>query len=366
MNDNIDNVYAKPLTFPIYQTSSYIVPDGEKYRYSREYNPTVENICLKIKNIEHAESCNAFSSGMGAITTTLLSLINPGDRVLTHIDTFARSYHFFKDFLSKWGVKADISLPGTSNIVNSIKKDTKLVFIESLTNPILRVNDIKEIGEKCRENDTILIVDSTLSTPVNINPLDLGANIVIHSASKFISGHNDVIAGFAAGDAELIEKVDSMRRTMGTSMDPNTAFLINQGFKTLELRMEKINRNAMEIAERLNENKNIENVIYPGLESHPDHELARKYMKGYSGVICFEIKNNVDSFFKNLKTIVPANTLGGINTIIANPFTMSHRSLDEDEIKILNINKKFMRLSVGIENPDILVNDINNASKNNT
>ncbi len=361
INDNVNDVYATPLTFPIYQTSSYIIPGGEKYRYTREYNPTVENLGLKIKELEYAESYNVFSSGMGAITTTLLSLLKPGDRALTHLDTFARSYHFFKDFLGTWGVKVDISNPGTDNILKNIKEDTKLVFIESLTNPILRVNDIKEISEKCKKVNAILIVDSTFSTPVNINPIKLGADIVIHSSSKFIAGHNNVISGLAAGRSDLMEKIDAMRRTLGTSLDPNSAFLTDNGIKTLKLRMEKINYNAMKIAEFLYNNKKITNIIYPGLENHQDYDIAREYMRGYSGIVDFEISGDVNNFFRKLKLIVPANTLGGVNTIIANPFTMSHRSLNKDELDILNVNDKFMRLSVGIEDYNDVINDLNSA-----
>ncbi len=361
--DNIEKVYAKPLTFPIYQTSSYIVPEGQKYRYTREYNPTVENLGLKIKDIEHAEDYNIFSSGMGAITTTLLSLVNPGERILVHLDTFARTYHFFTDFLAKWGAKVDVSEPGTENILNKIKDDTKIVFIESLTNPILRVNDIKRIAEKCREKGSLLIVDATVSTPYNIKPIDLGADIVIQSSSKFIAGHNNVISGMAAGRKDLIEKIDAMRRTLGTTLDPNSAFLTDNGMKTMDLRMDKINKNAMEIAESLESNKNISRVIYPGLESHPDHNTAKKYMKGYSGVICFEIKNDPDEFIRSLKYIVPANTMGGVQTVISVPVSMSHRSLNSKELKILNINEKYMRLSVGIEDREIIIDDIENALK---
>jgi cystathionine gamma-synthase len=356
-----NKIYADPLTFPIYQTSSYIVPDGEKYRYTREYNPTVENLGNEIRELEEAEDYNVFSSGMGAITTTLLAISEPRNRILTHLDTFARSYHFIRDFLGKWGMKADISDPGTDNILNGIKKDTKIVFIESVSNPILRVNDIAKISEKCHENGAILIVDSTVPTPYNIKSLKLGADIVIHSASKFMSGHNNVIAGLAAGRKDLMEKIDAMRRTLGTSLDPNSAFLVNNGMKTLGLRMEKINRNAMEISNKLQDMEQISEVIYPGLPSHPDHDTAKKYMKGYSGIVCFKIKSDTERFINNLKEIVPANTMGGTNTIISVPLTMSHRSLNSDELKILGVDSKFMRLSVGIEEPDVIINDIKNA-----
>jgi cystathionine gamma-synthase len=356
-----NRVYAAPLTFPIYQTSSYIVPEGEKYRYSREYNPTVENLGIKIKEMEGAEDYNVFSSGMGAITTTLLSLSKPGDRILTHLDTFARSYHFIRDFMGKWGIKPDIANPGTENIINGIKKDTGIVFIESVTNPILRVNDISAISRKCHDVRAILVVDSTVPTPYNIKSLKLGADIVVHSSSKFIAGHNNVISGLAAGRKDLMEKIDAMRRTLGTSLDPNSAFLTENGIKTLGVRMEKINSNAMEIASELQNNLLISKVIYPGLPEHPDHEIAKKYMKGYSGIVCFKVKTEPEKFIGKLKKIVPANTMGGTETVISTPASMSHRSLTSEELNLLGVDSTFMRLSVGIEEPDEIINDINRA-----
>ncbi len=359
MNNN--KIYASPLTFPIYQTSSYAAPEGEKYRYSREYNPTVENLGLEIRDLEEAEDYNVFSSGMGAITTTLLALSKPGDRILTHLDTFARSYHFIRDFLGKWGIQADISNPGTENIIRGIRKDTRIVFVESMTNPILRVNDIRAISEKCREVGAILIVDSTVPTPYNLKSVKLGADIVVHSGSKFISGHNNVISGLIAGREDLIEKIDAMRRTMGTSLDPNSAFLTENGMKTLGIRMEKINSNAMKIARILEDNPRISKIIYPGLPDHPDHEVARECMKGYSGIVCFKVKTDPEKFTAKLKKIVPANTMGGTETIISIPVTMSHRSLNADELGTLGVDSSYMRLSVGIEDPEEIIRDITNA-----
>lgn len=356
-----NKAYAAPLTYPIYQTSSYIVPEGEKYRYSREYNPTVENLGIKIKELEGAEDYNVFSSGMGAITTTLLSLSKPGDRILTHLDTFARSYHFIRDFMGKWGIKPDIANPGTENIINGIKKDTGIVFIESVTNPVLRVNDISAISEKCHDVGAILVVDSTVPTPYNVKSLKLGADIVVHSSSKFIAGHNNVISGLAAGRKDLMEKIDAMRRTLGTSLDPNSAFLTENGMKTLGIRMEKINSNAMEIAAELQKNPEISKVMYPGLPEHPDHEIAKKYMKGYSGIVCFKVKTDPEKFIGKLEKIVPANTMGGTETVISTPASMSHRSLTSEELNVLGVDSTFMRLSVGIEDPDEIVKDINRA-----
>ena len=274
---------------------------------------------------------------------------------------FARSYHFIRDFMGKWGIQADISNPGTENIIKDIRKDTRIVFIESMTNPILRVNDIRAISEKCTEVGAILVVDSTVPTPYNLKSVKLGADIVVHSGSKFISGHNNVISGLIAGRKDLIEKIDAMRRTLGTSLDPNSAFLTENGMKTLGIRMEKINSNAMKIARILEDNTRISKVIYPGLPDHPDHEVAGEYMKGYSGIVCFKVKTDPEKFTAKLKKIVPANTMGGTETIISIPVTMSHRSLNAHELGILGVDSSYMRLSVGIEDPEEIIRDITNA-----
>ncbi|SMD30631.1 aminotransferase class I/II-fold pyridoxal phosphate-dependent enzyme [Picrophilus oshimae] len=358
---DINDIYGRPLVFPIYQTGSYEIPGGEKFRYSREYNPTVENLNNVIKRLEHGDLANSFSSGMGAITTTLLSILRPGDEAVTHIDTFARSYHFFSEFLRSFGIKTRISRPGTENILEEINKRTKLVFIETLSNPVLRVYDIDEISKACSENGALLICDSTFATPYNLKTLDHGADVVIHSASKFLSGHNDVIAGVAAGSYDLIKRIDDTRRSLGTSMDPNTAFLVERGIKTLDLRMEKINENAMKIARFLNESPRVSDVIYPGLESHPDHGIASRLLRGYSGVILFKLKKDFNDFIDKLSNIKAANTLGGLNTIVSNPYTMSHRSLNNDELKILGIDKDYVRLSAGIENPENIIEELNTA-----
>ena len=183
----------------------------------------------------------------------------------------------------------------------------------------------------------------------------------MHSGSKFISGHNNVISGLVAGRKDLIEKIDAMRRTMGTSLDPNSAFLTENGMKTLGIRMEKINSNAMKIARILEDNPGISKIIYPGLPDHPDHEVAGECMKGYSGIVCFKIKTDPEKFTANLKKIVPANTMGGTETIISIPVTMSHRSLNAHELDILGVDSSYMRLSVGIEEPEEIIRDITDA-----
>lgn len=352
-----------PITFPIFQTSSYLFPEGKKYRYSREANPTVEELERQINILEKTEKSVCFSSGMGAITTTLLSLLKPDDKVITTLDTFARSSRFIHDFLGKWGIKSEICPPGTENLLNSINEKST-VLVETISNPSLRVYDLKRIAEKVHSFNGILICDSTFATPENINPADYGADIVIHSLSKFISGHNDVIGGSASGGSELMEKIDLMRRTVGTNMDPNTAYLTIRGIKTLQIRMKEINKNGISVARNLSSVEGIEDVNYPGLENHVDFEYSRDHLKGYGGVLTFRTKKKHEDpyeIFKLLKRARPANTLGGVNSIIAHPKTMSHRSLTEEELNILKIGDQTYRLSVGIEDAESIVNDIRNA-----
>ncbi|MEM0156688.1 MAG: PLP-dependent transferase [Thermoplasmataceae archaeon] len=362
VKESIDPVTGS-LTYPIYQTSAYRMPDGERYRYSREANPTVEELGRIISLLENTDSSTAFSSGMGAITTTLLTLLRPGMRLLVTRDCFARSFRFATEFLRKYGIIVSVSDPGNENVM-SLAADADLIFLESISNPVLRVYDIPTISRIASEHGGKVLVDSTLATPVNQKPHDQGASAVIHSLSKFMSGHNDVIGGSVSGDADLITSVDSFRRTLGTSMEPNTAYLIIRGLKTLNVRMERINRSAMELARRLEEDPAFGMVRYPGLPSHPDSNVAGKLLRGFGGIISFDIKEDrtiPKEFMGRLKIIEPANTLGGVNTTISHPATMSHRSLSPDERRRVGFSESTFRLSVGLEDPDVIFDDIINA-----
>lgn len=353
------------ITTPIYQTTSYIYPKGEKYRYSREVNPTVLKLGDKIAELEEAEMGVAFSSGMGAISSTLLTLAKPGSKILIHRDIFGRTYRFFTDFLRSLGMEVDVANPG--ELVEALKtKKYDIVYVETISNPLLRVVDIPELSKICKESNTILITDSTFSTPMNQKPLVQGADIVLHSASKFIAGHNDVIAGLGAGKKEVMTKIDLMRRTLGTSLDPHAAYLVIRGMKTLKIRMDVINSNAMKIAEYLQEHHKIKAVYYPGLKTHPDYEIARKVLRGFGGVVTFDIKgtmNDALSLMTKLKIILPAQTLGGVNSTISHPATMTHRTLTPEERKLVGITDSMLRLSVGIEDVNDLIEDLDNALK---
>lgn len=353
------------ITTPIYQTTAYLYPEGEKYRYSREANPTVLELAKKIAELENAEQGIAFSSGMGAISTTALALLRPNNNVLIHRDMFGRSYRFFMDYLKSWGVNVDAAYPGNENILNMAKsKKYDLIFIESITNPIVKVIDIIELSKIAKEQGSILVVDSTFATPINQKPLELGADIVVHSASKFISGHNDVIAGLVAGSSKNLSIIDQMRRTLGTSLDPHAAYLTLRGIKTLKIRMDVIDRNAEQIAEFLENHSKVSKVYYPGLKSHEDYEIAKKVLKGFGGVLSFEVRGSMEDALKVMKScrlIIPAQTLGGVNSVISHPATMSHRTLTPEERKIVGITDSLIRLSVGIEDVNDLIEELDRA-----
>ena len=351
------------ITTPIYQTTSYVYPIGEKYRYTREANPTVLKLAQKIAELEEAEMGVAFSSGMASISSTLLTLAKPGSKILIHRDMFGRTYKFFTDFLRSLGMEIDVANPG--EIIEKAKsKKYDIVYVETISNPILRVVDLPELSKICKENGSILIADATFSTPINQKPYVQGADVVLHSASKFIAGHNDVIAGLGAGSKELMTKIDLMRRTLGTSLDPHAAYLVIRGMKTLKIRMDVINSNAQKIAEFLSEHSKVKAVYYPGLKTHLDYEIARRVLKGFGGVVTFDIKGSMNdalSLMSKFKIILPAQTLGGVNSTISHPATMTHRTLTPEERKIVGITDSMLRLSVGIEDVNDLIEELDKA-----
>ena len=356
------------IVFPIYQSSAFQLPKGERFRYSRENNPSVEALCEKINDLEGAESGNCFSSGMGAVTTTLLSLLSPGKTILVQRDIFARTYRFITQFLKSWGVNVLIADPGTENILKYSDRPVDLIFVESITNPTLRVTDIDAIRSSYPMEKTVIVTDATFATPVLQKPLSLGSDIVVHSLSKFMSGHNDTIGGYAGGRKDLMALIDQNRRSLGPSMDPNTAFLINRGMKTLFVRMRQSGSSALAIARSLQKIDGVKRVLYPLLEDHPDHNLCKRLLKEKPSVVSFELDTSridIQKFMSSLETIMPANTLGGLNTTITHPTTMSHRTISQEERDRAGISPGLMRLSVGLESLEDIVADLENSISTN-
>jgi len=352
------------LTTPIYQTLSYLHPIGDKYRYSRESNPTVVTLSNKIAQIEDFEAGSCYSSGMAAITTLLLALLKPGSTLVLQKDVFGRTVRFAKEFLSKWGVNVIMPL-GNERLLEVVSKGCDMVFVESLTNPVLRVTDIPSLAKEANRVGAYLVVDNTVATPFNLRPAKHGAHAVVHSASKFLSGHNDVVAGLLAGKKEVVEKAEELRKTMGAVLDAHAAYLVIRGIKSLPSRMSTINQNAMKIAKFLEKHPKVERVNYPGLESHPDYALAKTLLNGYGGLMSFVLKSNdshaPERFMSSLKLVYPANTLGAADTIISHPATMSHRNLSEREREEIGVSWSLLRLSVGLEDPEDIIQDLEQA-----
>lgn len=365
----------KTINTPIYQSSTFILTseDYEKISegrvrdiniYSRYGNPSRRSIEEKIAALTGAEDAISFSSGMGAISTTLLSFLKPKDKILTTIDLYGGTYSFIKNLLSKFNIEFVLVNPENTDEIIKNMEGVNVILFESLSNPILKMVDIEEIAKNKREGQ-LLIIDNTFLTPYNFNPLNYGVDIEIHSASKYLNGHSDLIGGFISGSEELMEKIWPNMLILGTSMEPITAFLLERGMKTLGIRMEKHNKNAEKIAKLLQNHEEIETVFYPALSNYSQKELRNKYLKvGTGGVVTFMVKGGdkrgVD-FMHSLKIIKEAASLGGVESLISMPFNTSQRSLTEEERTKIGILPGTVRLSCGIEDEADLIEDINQA-----
>ena len=332
--------------------------------YGRNTNPTVEILERKIAVLEKAESATAFSSGMAAISNTLFALLKPKDRVIVGKDTYGGTSKIFMDYLPKFDI--DVRFCDTTNTEEfkaEINKKCSLLYLETPTNPTLKLQNIQKLSIIAKKSQSLVVVDNTLSTPINQNPLELGADIVLHSATKFLCGHSDALGGLACGNKEIIEKIFHFREINGACLDPHPAYLILRGMKTLALRMNKHNENALELAQWLSKHKMIEKVFYPGLDTHEGSEIAQQQMKGYGGVLSFSIKDEkkIPNFISNLTFAHAAAHLGSLDTIVGPPKTTSHVENSAEERIQLGIPNNLIRCSVGIEHIDDIKNDFDQA-----
>lgn len=350
---------------PIYQTAIFKHPNGKQIRgrdlkYSREDNPTVNLLERKMAALEGGEDCLAFSSGMAAISTLLLSLTRQGDTIVTSKEVYGASLILMRS-LEKFGIRVKCVL--NDRLEREIDGRTKLVFVESITNPTLNVPDIRGIAEACRINGATLVVDNTFATPINFRPIEAGAEYVIHSATKYLGGHNDAVAGVLIGPKAGIDNAWEWRRNLGGSLDPFAAYLVIRGLKTLKLRVEEQNRKAQAIAEFLERHQKVKKVHYPGLESSPHHERAKDLMKGFGGVVSFELEDldGAMKFLGGLKLIKTAPSLGGAETLVTHPVSSSHKNISPEERRELGITDGLVRLSVGLEDTEDLIADLEEA-----
>ena len=338
--------------------------DKKGYIYGRNTNPTVEILEKKVAILEGAESSTAFSSGMAAISNTLFANLKPGDRVVVGKDSYGGTSKIFMEFLPKFDI--DVVFCDTTDIKKfkkEIEKKCDLLYLETPTNPTLKIQDIQALTEYTKTSKSLVVVDNTLATPINQNPLSLGADVVLHSATKFLCGHSDAIGGIACGNKDIIDKIFHFREINGACLDPNPAYMILRGMKTLSLRMEKHNNNAMELSRWLSKHNNVKNVFYPGMPHHDGHEIAKNQMNGYGGVLSFSIadENLISTFISNLKFAHAAAHLGSLDTIVGPPKTTSHVENTSQERIELGIPENLIRCSVGIEHIDDIKNDFDRA-----
>jgi len=338
---------------------------ADGFIYSRNTNPTVAVLEEKIRVLEGAEAATSFSTGMAAISNTLFTFLTAGKKVVSLKDTYGGTSKIFLDFLPHYNV--EVMLCDTTNhdqLEKEIAKGCDLVYLETPTNPTLKVVDIKRLATAAKKVGAIVVVDNTFATPINQNPLQLGADLVVHSATKFLCGHSDAMGGLLVGKKELVQKVFQFREINGASLQADPAYMIARGMKTLELRIERQNASALKIANYLKAHPKVKDVFYPGLGTHPGYSIAKQQMRGFGGIMSFALNGNYDhvkKFLTNLKLVHLAASLGSVSTLAGPPRTTSHVELTEEQRSLLGIPESLIRYSVGIENVDDLLQDIEQA-----
>jgi cystathionine beta-lyase/cystathionine gamma-synthase len=370
-----DPAYGSLVT-PIYQTTTFEIPSMADYidinvhgtktahQYSSSSNPTQRAAELKIAALENGEDALVFSGGTAAITSTISAFVKKGDEIISHRDVYPVTFDFLKLLDDKYGIKTRFfDTQDVGSAEKLVNDNTKLIYIDTPTNPALRLVDIAHAVEIAQNNQLISIIDNTFASPLNQKPLDLGVDIVVESATKSLSGHQHVVCGAAVSTNEKIKLIKKNRSQYGQSLDPFGAFLLITGMQTMALRVERANSNALALARLLEGNPNIEKVYYPGLTSHPQHELAKKQMSGFGSMISFDVKGGSEGVVKlidNLELVKLATSLGGVDTIVA-AFGILAQSVSQERQDDLGVTPGLVRLSVGIEDLKDLENDISRA-----
>lgn len=354
---------------PIYQTSTYVQSSPGKhkgYEYSRTHNPTRDALQNNLAALENAEHALCFASGMAA-TDTVMKLLKPGDEVIATNDLYGGTYRIFEKIFSNYGIKFHfVSMGDVSAAEAVLNEKTKLIWLETPTNPLLNIIDISAFVVLAKEKGVKVVVDNTFATPFLQRPLDLGADIVVHSVTKYLGGHSDVVMGaIMLNDADVHEDLAFIQNSCGAVPGPQDAFLVLRGVKTLHLRMERHCQNAKRVAEFLNGHPNVDNVYWPGLEEHPNHSVAVKQMDGFGGMVSFEVKGgraeDAISVLEKLKIFTLAESLGGVESLSGHPASMTHASIPKDVREKAGLKDSLIRLSVGIEDADDMLADLAQA-----
>lgn len=361
---------------PIYETSVFafkstkelidvINEKAEGYIYTRYDNPTVRAVEKKVTFLEKAEDAAAFSSGMAAVTSTIFTLVSSGDHVISTMDLYGGTLMFFQEFLPRLGVSVSfVEAASHAEIEKALRGNTRVIYAETPTNPTLKVVDLHKIAALAKKNGVTTVIDSTLASPYNLRPIEFGVDVVVHSATKYLGGHNDVTAGIVCGSKDFIQKLKKTRKIFGGTLDPIAAWLLLRGLKTLALRMERHNKNGMLVAKYLEKHPKVKKVYYPGLPSHPQHSIAKKQMSGFGGVVSLEIKGGFEKtvkFVESLKLCTLAASLGGTETLVTQPATSSHYFISPEQRLKAGITDQLIRLALGIEDPEDIISDLEEA-----
>lgn len=353
------------VNIPIYQTSTYkqkAFGENSGYEYSRTGNPTREALEKLVADIEYGKRGFAFASGLAAITA-VLSLFKSGDKILITNNLYGGTFRVIDKVFSNFGIGYEI-IDDFTNLEEKIDKDVKAIYIETPTNPLLDIIDIRMVADKAKKHDLLTIVDNTFMSPYFQNPLNLGADIVIHSATKYLGGHSDLVAGLVVvNDEELGERIHFIQNSTGGILQPFDSFLLIRGIKTLSVRMDRHELNARFIAERLSDLNGIENVYYPGLKNHKGYDIQKKQASGFGGVISFTLSDKYDyeKFFNNLELITFGESLGGVESLACHPASMTHAAMPIELRERIGITDSLIRISVGIEDKDDILEDIKQA-----
>jgi cystathionine beta-lyase/cystathionine gamma-synthase len=364
------------IVTPIYQTSNFAFPstkdllaytDGkiDGYIYTRYSNPTLRVVETKVALLEKVADAATCASGMAAITTAILSLVSTGDHIVAIRDIYGGTYALLSEVLPRFGVKTSfVDATDVPSLERAIRADTRVIFIESPTNPTLKIVDLAAVAEIGQRRDVPVIIDNTFATPYNQQPSRFGIDVILHSATKYFGGHSDLTAGVIAGTESYLARVKDMRKILGGVLDPHAAWLLLRGLKTLGLRIEKQNQNGMKIAKYLENHSQVRRVYYPGLKNHPQYPLAKRQMKGFGGVVSFEVEGDREvatRFVDAVRMAYITPSLGGVETLITQPATTSHYRMAKEERLKAGITDELIRLSIGIEDVQDIIADLDQA-----
>ncbi|TFG75761.1 MAG: aminotransferase class I/II-fold pyridoxal phosphate-dependent enzyme, partial [Flavobacteriales bacterium] len=361
----LEDLVYKGAVSPLYMGTSYAFEDVDVKRYPRYFNtPNQEALCIKIAALEHAESALIFSSGMAAVSTALMAFLKAGDHIVLQKTLYGGTYNLVTEEFQKFGISYSFTDGlGASDFEDKVQSNTKVIYIETPSNPLLTITDLKAVAKVAKKHGLVSMIDNTFASPVNQNPIDFGIDVVIHSATKYMGGHSDICAGAVASSADNMNRIFHLAKNFGGSLSEYTVWLLERSIKTMGIRVKAQNENAQRMAEYLHRHNDIHKVYYPGLKSHPDHELAKAQMLGFGGMLSFELDKSLDAteFQKQLKLIKSSMSLAGLESMVLSPTKTSHSLLSPEERHIQGIADGLIRFSVGIEESEDLMADIEQA-----